>query len=1012
MSYTDDLLQSIDMIVSQRVQDVKFDKTIVGTIVEVKDDVYTVEYEAMKLVCYALNEAEYKVRDEVYVLIPQGDFNLRKVITGKVASKEVPVYLYVNPMLEAENWDKIGEAVILREFPEMPKAKYLAVTADFKCNSAEQKEYGLKIFYQKDDETEEKIWTFSSREFQGNPYKFLTFYQQSKLFDVSNFSKIKITKVEKYPSDLVWFYDHLVFSYGWAKEDIKQETQLLLSSPMESYPIDINKDIKFDNLRYIINKEFAELPKGHLVRWYQYNLTQQAEGYHETFWTLVQTIGGLSPCTEIISDKNSPSMRFKAKIFDAEGNSIIQSNILMLYREDEKEIQDKLKNATVTLTATNNGQYHYYNASTGLGDNIPSGLTVTASGIDWEDGMTIKWIVPPYITVVEENKKSIITKGVNPTLPFRIPSIYDSSIKNCLIECEVTNENGTTAKGAVKLDFGYKGSQGTECTFYITLDQDYLTPGKTITATAHFLNEKGEEENKAVSWSWQNGSPYLSSVDTDFITLESNKITCKASGDWSKYNGVLIAKLDEDYVLTSGKTVTYQAFKSIPLAMEEYYDIGGPSLIIYNSQGTNPQYVKTPYVCSDVTFLSNKTLKTFITVKEEENKKFLTVAELAPTTFPRVTIKIGNGESSGYPYLYVPMTIYRNQYSSDILNSWDGNYGVADGKIFSKMIGAGELNDSNQFTGVFMGSVGPKEESASTGLYGYKNGEMRFKLTDKGEGFLGTGSDNCVAFVDNKFTVSAKDFTFKSDDLLITSDPGEDKYVFKYKDKLLLDKDGNAYFKGNGIFNGEIQASTGKIANWNISSNKLIYPATASTNYGTGLTATVYKTDPAFYAGYQNGNKASPFEDANWRNYTNCYITNEGQFKCNNAVIDGNSSFTGTIKATSGEFTGTLKAGSIIGDTTSKSVQVVNTSAQITTLSIKYLSSSSETIYLDDIPGILMHYINNNITVLTFITPVAIFTASILGEMSVSESLVKTDGYYAPCQGFFRLRYYEAIPES
>lgn len=886
MSYTDELLQSIDMIVSQRVQDVKFDKTIVGTVIEVKDNIYTVEYEAMKLVCYPLNETEYKEKDEVYVLIPQGDFNLRKVITGKVTSKDVPVYLYVNPMTEIERFEYKEQPIPItfKQYPDMPKVKYFAVTADFKCfldkMPEEPKEYGLKIT------TSAGIWTFSSKEFQGNPYKFSAPYQQSKVFSVSG-DKITIEKAEAFGSEFE--YSNLVFSYGWAKEDLLEQSQLALSSPTEFYPNEENK-ISFNDLKYIINKENAVLPDDCFVIWYKYNQKS------EELWDKIKetkdlkAISSYEPNLELVSEK------FKAQIVKGEDKEpVLESNTLIVYREDEKEIQDKLKNSTITLTATNNGQYHYYNASTGLGENIPSNLTITASGIDWEDGMEIQWKVPSALTVDKEDLKDIITKGVNPVLSFNIPNVYDSSIGAQVVECVVKNQNGSEATGVIRLDFGYKGSQGTECTFYISLDKEYLEPGKEITATAHFLDEAGKEEKKKVSWSWQNSSPYLSSLDNSSYVSKTDSdyscvISCTESGAWDNYNGILVATLSN---VASDQKITYKAFKSIPLktGTEVYV---GPSTIIYNSQGGNPQYSAVPY-SGDATILTNNRNQTCVKIKDN----ILFASELAPTKFPKITIKIVD--------YYIPLTIYRNEYSSDILNSWNGNLKVDNNtnQIFAKMIGAGEKNSENQFSGVFMGSVGLKEESASTGLYGYKDGVMRFKFTEKGEGYLGTGSDNCISFEDGKFKVNAKDFTFNSNKLLITSNPDDNGYIFNYNDKLTLDKDGNAFFKGDisgasGTFSGKIEANNGKIAGWEINKNN-IGKATGGNQFNL----------------YSEGNNWIYAKGAN------------GEFKVaqNGSLYATNGYFEGEIKATSGEFTGTLKADSIISDNT----QIGNTKNYVIT---------------------------------------------------------------------------------
>jgi hypothetical protein len=73
-----------------------------------------------------------------------------------------------------------------------------------------------------------------------------------------------------------------------------------------------------------------------------------------------------------------------------------------------------------------------------------------------------------------------------------------------------------------------------------------------------------------------------------------------------------------------------------------------------------------------------------------------------------------------------------------------------DNYILSSFIGAGKKNSDNSFTGVFMGDIGGHldgEANAAykrTGLYGVKNGELRFKFDENGEAYIGTGFNNHI----------------------------------------------------------------------------------------------------------------------------------------------------------------------------------------------------------------------------------------------------------------------------
>ena len=122
----------------------------------------------------------------------------------------------------------------------------------------------------------------------------------------------------------------------------------------------------------------------------------------------------------------------------------------------------------------------------------------------------------------------------------------------------------------------------------------------------------------------------------------------------------------------------------------------------------------------------------------------------------------------------------------------------------------------------------------------------------------------------------------------------------------IKDKNGNNAFyaddNGNLVLSGTIFANSGKIGGWTIDSVKLYTPSvwglSGFEKYGTGIAATGWNDDPAFYAGF-GGNKGNPWAhnanlDSNgniingsWENHTNFYVTNAGFLKAKNADISG-----------------------------------------------------------------------------------------------------------------------------
>lgn len=101
-NYSEQIFQSIDTIISQRLNEVKFDRTITCEIIAgVKNypNKYWVSDGATKFqACVADSSRTYIAGQKVYVLIPNGDYNSAdKVIIGSYTADELPKNLYTNP---------------------------------------------------------------------------------------------------------------------------------------------------------------------------------------------------------------------------------------------------------------------------------------------------------------------------------------------------------------------------------------------------------------------------------------------------------------------------------------------------------------------------------------------------------------------------------------------------------------------------------------------------------------------------------------------------------------------------------------------------------------------------------------------------------------------------------------------------------------------------------------------------------------------------------------------------
>ena len=81
----DSIFTSIDVIVDRKLESLAFNKTIVGEIASVKD-YYEVRYQDQLIKAQAINGAQYKIKDRVFVLIPNNGTRYNGFILGAYAA--------------------------------------------------------------------------------------------------------------------------------------------------------------------------------------------------------------------------------------------------------------------------------------------------------------------------------------------------------------------------------------------------------------------------------------------------------------------------------------------------------------------------------------------------------------------------------------------------------------------------------------------------------------------------------------------------------------------------------------------------------------------------------------------------------------------------------------------------------------------------------------------------------------------------------------------------------------
>lgn len=186
------IFKSVDTIVSARLQDLEFDKTIVCIVEGTPESVegvqkYIVNYKGASITAFVNDKDKaYNIDDEVYVLVPQGDFTQKKIITGQVISefieakndlsqKFIKVHTIVNQSLaedvvllikETKSYAN-GGYLFLQNVPRYNGYTYIKVKLGFRADLIDRYtskqvvtgDYGIEVILTYDEQKGEQLST-------------------------------------------------------------------------------------------------------------------------------------------------------------------------------------------------------------------------------------------------------------------------------------------------------------------------------------------------------------------------------------------------------------------------------------------------------------------------------------------------------------------------------------------------------------------------------------------------------------------------------------------------------------------------------------------------------------------------------------------------------------------------------------------------------------------------------------------------------------------------------------
>lgn len=394
-------------------------------------------------------------------------------------------------------------------------------------------------------------------------------------------------------------------------------------------------------------------------------------------------------------------------------------------------------------------------------------------------------------------------EDINELLPYSFQDYYIPTNTNNTIICELKaydkNEFDTLLEVQayeLNIEFSRSGVCKTDYILQISLTDELGKRTSAIKAynghiyaTAHLYNAKGEEIPilEKIQWSWYQRDDKKLENKLDLIPIGLNQCQIKSNLDGYMINHDYSYILMAQYNTYKENNIYTQVISYNPIAINlsavqqgdgQYAYIAdyleGPSVVIYDSTGGNPEFYRTQYELFDQfneqieikisTYINNEELKTLTGKYCQVDDKILH----APLVFSKgtetqTTLFIKDVYDT---LLWIqPVVVYQTKSFSSVLNDWNGKSITIEDTgdkqhLLTPSIGTGRVNEQGQFSGVVLGTATNIIEDGSvpdqmTGIYGYCDNEQTYGLQENGTAFFGKNGGRIV--VDGNSTVLYSD---------------------------------------------------------------------------------------------------------------------------------------------------------------------------------------------------------------------------------------------------------------
>lgn len=450
---------------------------------------------------------------------------------------------------------------------------------------------------------------------------------------------------------------------------------------------------------------------------------------------------------------------------------------------------------------------------------------------------------------------------------YTIPAQFPQYAQPSKIECIISFKNGKKYNAFKNISLNQVGSNGTDYTIVTRLFNPYGEMVNAIVkdvANYSVLINVYDPEGKLVNLNPPSLGLKYKLTDGKYTSITQERVKDGTDNAPLPTNGWYLPALTKSDILeieiilpagngdvsgeneaAVGRVLKLKELFPLPICDSNYaYSIyQGPSKVIYNSEGSKPNYNKlflnllpsvTGIAWSLNSELTDKSLNPEISLSD--GKYGFTPISMFDAKMTEKPVRI-EGKIGETVIWDQPLIIMQDKYFSKIINAWDGSLQInKEGNyVMASSYMAGGKDEENIFTGVIIGELGtinppeaaplaegeeppafnyiPRNTSpthSETGIFGYQKGTQSFGFRSDGTVFIGPSGSGRINFDGNGGVIYSSNFDgFKTDDKgQVSIEAGTQGTFLNLADGQLI--------TSSGIFRGDLAVNNGDLAGWQL----------------------------------------------------------------------------------------------------------------------------------------------------------------------------------------------------